>query len=151
MNEINLIRKIAWSFHHATGIELDELFSEACLAYCQALKSYDPKRGRITTYVWYCIHSHMKNYLDKFHRRQPKLLSFEDLKFDKEQSVEQLFESLSPEASEIARMILRMPKKFAVMKPGDARQRVIHIMKKQGWAWDRIAVGMHDLKLAFSD
>ena len=51
MKHLNLIRKIAWSFHKTTGLDWDELFQEATLSYLKALKTYDKKRGAITTYV----------------------------------------------------------------------------------------------------
>jgi DNA-directed RNA polymerase specialized sigma subunit len=62
---LNLIRKIAWSFYSSTGIEWQELFSEASLQYCEALKSYDPEKGRITTHLWNCIKSGLINFVKK--------------------------------------------------------------------------------------
>ena len=40
MEHINLIRKIAWSFSTSTGLEFEDLFQEAALAYCEALKTF---------------------------------------------------------------------------------------------------------------
>jgi DNA-directed RNA polymerase specialized sigma subunit len=151
MRELNLIHKIAWSFHKTTGIELNELFSEACLAYCLALKNYNPKKAKITTYMWNCIYNHMKTYLVKYHQKQPKLLSFEDLKFDKEISFQNIFERLSPEAQEIAKIILSSPKKYAIMEKNDVVQKVIRIMKRNGWGWRKIAIGLHDLNNVFNN
>jgi len=62
---INLIRKIAWSFHKSTHLEFDDLFQEAAIAYHVALKSYDPAKGKITTFATHCILSHLKNYTRK--------------------------------------------------------------------------------------
>jgi hypothetical protein len=62
-NHLNLIRKIAWSFYNSTGIEWQELFSEASLAYCEALQSYNPERGKITTHLWNCMKSQLLNFI----------------------------------------------------------------------------------------
>ena len=40
MEDINLIRKIAWSFHHTTGHDWDDLFQEGALAYLECLAKY---------------------------------------------------------------------------------------------------------------
>lgn len=72
MKHINLLRKIAWSFHQTSKLDFDDLFQEAYLAYDKALKNYDPDKGKLTTFIWYCIHSHLKNYLkeeNKYHNR----------------------------------------------------------------------------------
>jgi hypothetical protein len=65
MEDINLIRKVAWSFHETTGLEWNELFQEAALAYLEAKGNYDPKRGKLSTYVWNCIVSRLRTYLKK--------------------------------------------------------------------------------------
>jgi hypothetical protein len=72
-NHLNLIRKIAWSFYNTTGIDWQELFSEASLAYCEALKNYDPKKGRISTYLWNCIKSHLLNFIKEERKYQTPL------------------------------------------------------------------------------
>ena len=36
---INLLRKIAWSFHKTTGLEWDNLFSETIQAYYKAMEN----------------------------------------------------------------------------------------------------------------
>ena len=43
--EFNLIRKISWSFHYTTGVDYDELYAEASLAYCEAMNDWSPERG----------------------------------------------------------------------------------------------------------
>ena len=51
---MKLIRSIAWSFHFTTGIPFEDLYSEACLAYCKGVKVYDAKdrRASRTTYLY---------------------------------------------------------------------------------------------------
>jgi DNA-directed RNA polymerase specialized sigma subunit len=151
MKELNLIRKIAWSFHYTTQIDIDELFSEACLAYCEILHKYDSNRGKITTYLWRSIHNHMKTYLTKYHNHQPRWVSFEDIKFDQAVSDTLIFDSLSPEAQQIAEIILSHPKPYICKEPKEAKERIQYILIKQGWKENKIKLGIHDLQLAFSN
>lgn len=53
MENINLIRKIAWSFHKSTGIDYQEIFAEACRWYWEAKITWNPsRRASFTTYAW---------------------------------------------------------------------------------------------------
>jgi RNA polymerase sigma factor (sigma-70 family) len=70
MKNINLIRYIAWSFHRTTGMNFDELFSEACLAYCEAINSFDPKKGKLNNYATTIITNRLKDFIKKEHRYQ---------------------------------------------------------------------------------
>ena len=44
LKNINLVRKIAHSFNNTTGIDFDELFSEALVSYYEALADYKRKK-----------------------------------------------------------------------------------------------------------
>lgn len=152
MENISLIRKIAWSFHHTTGLEWDDLFQEAALAYCEALKNYDPKRGiKITTYMWWCISSDLKNYLKKQEKQNGHICSIEDVDVDRPVNTTPIFESLSKEATEIANMVLSSPKIFDNLPPELAKRNIARVLiNRKGWSWRRVWVGIRDLKLAFS-
>ena len=78
MKDINLIRKIAWSFHKSTGLDWDDLFQEAALAYLEALQSYDKRKGKLSTHAWHCIVSRLKNYWKKEREWQEPLLDIEE-------------------------------------------------------------------------
>jgi RNA polymerase sigma factor (sigma-70 family) len=144
-----LLHKIAYSFHQTTGIELDDLFQEASLAYLEALKNYNPSRGKITTYIWWCIHNHLKIYIDKNSRR-PTLVSFEDIKINPVVINNMLFERLSPEAQQIAKTILDCPRPFITRPPKEAIKRVESVMLSKGWSIQRVQTGIDELKQIFS-
>ena len=150
MENINLIRKIAWSFHRTTKVEWDDLFQEAALAYCEALKDYDPERGKISGYMWSVIANHLKSYLDKQEQLNKLLCSIEDNPVDVPISSTPFFESLSREANQIADVILTAPKPFRVRSPKRAHQRIVKILRNKGWSWRRVRIGIADLKLAFN-
>lgn len=54
--QTDLINERAWSFHYTTGIEFDELQSQATLAYLEACKLYDSNKGaKLTTFAYRAI------------------------------------------------------------------------------------------------
>jgi len=78
---INLIRKIAWSFHHSTDIDWQELFSEASLAYCDALQSYNPAKGKVTTHLWNCMKSRLISFMKEEEKYHSPLLPLNGTEF----------------------------------------------------------------------
>ena len=56
------IYKIVWDFQRQYGGEFDELFAEANLAFVLSMKKYNPKKGKITTWLYKSITVHLRNY-----------------------------------------------------------------------------------------
>ena len=150
MENILLIRKIAWSFHRSTGSSVDDLFQEASLAYLKALDSYNPSKGAISTYMWYCITSHLKSYLNRERKMNTPLCSIEEVDIDKPISSPLLFESLTKDAQQIAAVVLKSPKKYSIKPPSLALDRIKRVMQYKGWNKFRISQGMKELKVALS-
>jgi RNA polymerase sigma factor (sigma-70 family) len=157
MDNINLIRKVAWSFHKSTGLEWDDLFQEAAIAYYEALESYDPSRGKISTYMWWCMISRLKNYRKeqdeyKCRKYDGEINYLEDVTLTKHpaQIASEFWESLSEEATQIANLIFASSKKFVSLPYEQVEERIIHVMTRQGWSIERAQKGIQDLKLACS-
>jgi len=150
MNNINLIRKIAWSFHKTTGEDWEDLFQEAALGYLEAMHSYDPKRGKISTYMWWCVTSRLKTYLRKEATLTNHLCSIEDHPVDIPVVDNPLFESLTDDAQQIARTVLRCPKKFVASKRDSAYGRLRRVFHHKGWEKERVQRGIKDLEMVFS-
>jgi hypothetical protein len=152
---IGLITKIAWSFHCTTGVDFEDLFSEASYLYCKALKEYDPTRGSITSYYSYYIHHRLINYLKQQENYKCKKHN-EDFGFIDDLEVENhpvhetspFWESLSKEAQQIADIILNAPKPFIDLSCKDAEERIMAVLSRKGWTKQKIKTGLHDLKLA---
>ena len=150
MQNILLIRKIAWSFHRSTGSDIDDLFQEASYAYLKALDSYNPSKGAISTYMWWCITSHLKDYLIKEKKMNSPLCSVEDVDIDKPVSSPPLFELLTKDAQQIAQVVLKAPNKYCIKPPSLALARIKRVMKYKGWSKFRIQRGVKDLQGALS-
>jgi len=65
MKDLNLIRKVAWSFAKSTGQEFDELFSEATLSYMEALQSYNPEKAKLSTWAVKIMTNHLITFCAK--------------------------------------------------------------------------------------
>lgn len=46
---------MVWKFHYSSGFDWDELFAQANLIYCDALSSYDPSKGKFSTWLVFKI------------------------------------------------------------------------------------------------
>ena len=160
MDNIDLIRKIAWSFHYTTGLDWDDLFQEAALACYEAMDSYDPNRGKLSTHLWHRMTRRLQTYLQKQdHYRIHKdwrsntagICHLEDIKIDKAaEETELWWEGLSNEAFEIAKMILASPKPYLKRNKLKAVRRIKHVMKNNGWDWRKTRQGLEDLGMAYS-
>lgn len=151
MEHINLLRKLAWSFHKSTGLEWDDLFQESYLAYRYALDHYDPNKGvPISTFIWTHISNQLRTYYQKERKITEPLIGLEKL-YHKEYMPSNFLEALSSDAEKIADLILISPKKFVQLKPKEARKKVKTIMLNRGWERERISYSLNELKVACSN
>jgi len=154
MENINLIRKIAWSFHKSTGLDYDDLFQEAYLAYEYAMETYDPKREvYLSTFLW----NHIANQLSSYFRREKDIkepfVSIEEhpnLQYLASKPAPPYYENLSKEAQGIAELVLSAPKVFVAVSTEDALARIERTMIRKGWTKTKVLIGIRDLQLAFS-
>jgi len=80
MNYLNLVRKIAWSFHRTTGVDWRELFSEGCEAYYRVLHSHDFDKSKEMTWVYNCVTNQIINFLkeeDKYKNKEIREVDFD--------------------------------------------------------------------------
>ena len=148
---IALIRKIAWSFHNSIGEDWDDLFQEAALAYCEALKTYNPKKGKITTYMWWCITSHLKNYIKLEEKRNGHICSQEEMPATPTPASSFDYESLSEDAQQVAKAVIRDSRKYLSDTPQGARRKIAqNIFQENSWSWNRVRTAIQDLRLAYS-
>jgi hypothetical protein len=167
-DNLNLVRKIAWEFHLSTGLDWEDLFSEASVAYVEAVRIHDPERSSITTFIWWSVCSHLKNYLKKENKyrdftvlcdtyfdesaegvSEDKLLSSMVSSIDRAIDESRFFDSLTEEAADVAKVVLKNIDILIVQTPEDAKQKIAQLMTEKGSSWRQIWKGIKDLKLAF--
>lgn len=149
--EINMARKMAWSFHKSTGIDYEELFSEACLAYCQAEAdpNYNPYKAAITTFAWQRMRDHLRTYIKKeYHdvhlgpdnQNDP----YEEIEFKDEVN------NLSDEAKTICKMIFQSPHEYLDLSSVHARGKIKDQLREAGWSWCKIWNSFREIKSTLS-
>ena len=154
MKDINLIRKIAWSFHQTTGIDYQELFSEASHSYSEVLKD-QLKPGldndtKFSYWAWVRMENDLINFIrrEKYHKRLPleteevirQAVCFQTLPF------QDFFEDLSPECKQIALTTFQIIEELTDPKPKLVRGQVFRQLRKEGWTWERIWDGFREMK-----
>lgn len=147
MDNINLIRKIAWSFHETTGIEWEDLFQEAALAYLEGLRTYDSNQGAISTYMWKTIGSRLVNFVKKESAFKKSHLPMDALPHIPCEDSDFLF-SLTNDATEIANIVLMTAKRFGELPYSNVKERIYHLMRAREWQVTRITQAIHNLEFA---
>ena len=163
MKHKRLLQKIAWSFHQTTGLDIEDLYSEACVAYCEAMRSYQPEKGAITTWLWHNIHSQLINYIKqeyKYHQHVALLEHYttnsrkdeenQALSIKDELSVENhnsFMDTLTPLAQELVKVVMNTPDQF-FNSPKESKQKIAALLMDEGWRLKKIWIGIRDIKLA---
>ena len=136
LKNINLIRKIAWSFTNSTGIDFEDLFSEAVVSYYEALNNYDESKGKLSVWCW----MHMKNSLINFIRKEGNetIIDMEDYHSSCAQQPDIFFEiidELDEKAKYVTNKILDNPYKYLTNPPKIARGIIRDELRNEGWKW----------------
>ena len=148
MKDINLIRKITWSFHTSTGIEWNELFQEAALAYCKSLKTYQQKRGKLSTHAYNCIRNHLIDFTKKQTRWNLKISLDEINPNNYHAPYDEIFENLTSDAKKILKILKNKTIIFRFPK-SQIQKRISNLLiNKHGFTYQEVQRGLHDIELA---
>lgn len=158
MENINLIRKIAWSFYHTTGLDWEDLFQEAAIAYLEAKDNYNPGDGKITTYLWHCMTKRLNNYLKEQesykcaqHNGGSGIASLEDITTDPYIETTPFWEELSVTAQMIAEVVIASPKPYLEHETRPLSiNRIRRVMRNYGWDWNKTREGLNELRTVYS-
>ena len=156
MENINLIRTIAWSFHRTTGLDYQELFSEACVGYYEAVQAYNKNENCKLTTLAYTI---MQNKLKLFCASEQKhrVTDFPegyDCEYLSSESFEERLQEWPPDCRYLAEVILSCPAFFTQetpnlkrrkTKPKTVKRRIRKYLIDRGWKGHRIEDTMEDI------
>jgi DNA-directed RNA polymerase specialized sigma24 family protein len=146
-NNINLIRKIAWSLHKTTGFDWDDIFQESYYEYLKALRTYTPDKGYLSTYVWNFIINNMLNRINVW-KRELHLSYEESGAYEIPEEVSLFWEKLSDEAHAVGTFILQNSRMFVCLETMEVEEKAKYILTTKGWSEDKIQQGLNDLKQA---
>ena len=139
---LDLLRKIAWSFHTTTGVEYDELFGEACLCYCETIKKYDRSKGAVTTFVYQST----INWFNVFLRNYQRFSYIEDMAYD---PVPKVYYDFMDDYTDNVNQVLLLADihNMQYKKTPTVNQRVLKKeLKEKGWNGQRIRFALQETK-----
>ena len=171
MKNLNLVRKIAWSYHMTTGIEYKELFSEACLGYCEALRLYKTESDvKLETYAWNTMDKQLAEFLWEQNRRvlRPnKIVTHAsnktpdpldeierlclnlpaDLLYMQSDSFHDFYEELPKLCKELVDVVLESVEEFPLKaSPKQMRGIIVEQLKHRGWKHKKIWNSIREMK-----
>jgi len=166
--ELDIIRKVVWSYvNSCPGLEFDDLFAEAYLAYLEALPRYDSTKGKISTFIYHVVRNRLNNMF-KMEKRKRTNEYLEDISEMKnllhqerfpnpeqyllaKEHEEELFAAMSTEAFAICKLIMEESDIFlSIDKPRQCRGIIYRELRKRNWSWAKIWETSHELKQVFS-
>ncbi len=136
-------KKIAWVFHRTTGVELEELFGEACLAYAKALSCYKPGKSTLDTWTYACMRNQLINFCKK-QRIKPISLPSNIAAPKVKESLHMA--QLSNDAQTIYQMIVDSPADFYNLPPNLAKEEIRCRLRGLNWQWERILDTFREIK-----
>lgn len=164
---LGLIKKIAWNYHSSTGLDFDDLFSAASLAYVRAMTTFDESKGAsLNTWIWRAMENQLRNELKSVRKHRSVSATIASIAeessigwpqgalefkavLEYEHDVDQMdpetlysfkerLDQLSDRARELCTMIFENPGDFL----GETRKEAKHTLKvtlrEKGWSHSQI-------------
>lgn len=150
MENINLIRRIAWSFNATTGIDFDELLGEATLAYYEAKRTHNPKQSKLTTWAYNHIQNRLINFckIQHIHSNVDNLI---DHPYTNATPFFELAELFSDTALQIVNRITAQPEAYIGSSAKSVRGRIVKELRAEGWSWPAIWRTMDEIKTVLAN
>ena len=140
---LQLMRKVAWSFHITTGEDWNDLFQEAFLGYIEALKKYNPKKGKFSSFLWIVISDRLKKFLRQERESSGKFLK--ELDDYDSQTLGITITQSSIEYQEMIRIIEHNIKTLTGLPKKEIKKKIYEIMLKHGWSFDKTEEVLQEL------
>lgn len=151
--EMNLVYHRAWSFHKTTGIDLQDLISEASLAYVEAERTWDEDEAvKFTTYAYGVINAALIKYCKQIHKWKiingnPKL-NWVLQSSDRLATTEVDLSGFKIRTKELIEIVIEESPNFDFfnMPPMKSRRYIIDLLREKGWSWPQIWDTFKDIK-----
>jgi len=158
---ILVVKKLVWSFQKTTGLEFEDLLGEGFVALTDAMQTYNPNKGAMSTWVWSNVKAQLVKYTYKEKQEREKVYT-EDLAFqlllsskacsilDRAHFLERLSRT-SEDTQTVCHMIFSHPEEYYVLPPKLARGKLKRKLREQGWIWSRIWDSFKEIKVALNE
>lgn len=152
MDAIAIAHKLALSYNRTTGIEVEELVSEAYLEYLIWEPRYDPEKSARSTFAWMVMEGKMRDLAAR--AKNAPVADSEYIEtcasLAGNPETRYLFldslRELSTDAFEVCRMIFEAPLTFIQDTPRASRKTLADFLRTQGWTFVRIENVIRELK-----
>lgn len=155
----NFLRKLAWSYNKTSGIEFEELFSEATVGYVIAMNTYNKDKGvPLISWIALCVKSKLNNRL-YYQKKVPCTFFDEDTEdaikapdtITAKEEWEDKLSKMSPEAKSVCEIILQNQTEYGSMNGRKARGQIRKVLREQNWTHEKIWATIAELKRIFQE
>jgi hypothetical protein len=142
-----LVGLLAARYRRAYGGDFEEAWAQACLHACEALDTYDPARGALTTWVYHRVWGKLREAgrraraREGLYNRRYEVRERETpgrARFD----LKKVLGELSPDGRRALGAALRAPSN----NPRHRRRAVVRFLAELGWASGRILEAFAEVK-----
>lgn len=151
-----MLMKLAWSFNKTTGIDFQELLSEARVCYYEAAHDYDPDNAsgaKLITYAW----NRVKHGLIAFCKKEKrnKTMEFDDNNekvaedlglYEEMNSDHSILDELEGMGKVVANYLLKDPDVDIHQTPRKVKGDILMIMRCDGYSNGQIFRGFNEIK-----
>ena len=156
--QIEYIKQVADAFHKRTGWDYDELFSEASLAYAEAMKYFNPEMSTEFFFATTCMRNWLVDYWFKVNEPQDIDITSLPLRSpytNAEESLDftaLLFSYLSKDARKVCEIVFQ---EYDTIFTNDgsaksAKRRLREKLRQTGWKWPKIWKSFREIKKALN-
>lgn len=156
--ELDLIRKLAWSFNQTTGIEFEELFQEGCYIWCteKYRKRYDCRKAAFNSFMYIRIRNRFATMAKKEKNRITTSpiddeIDTHDTRPNPEQSTDfrNIIENLTDDARFVIGLIFESPYEFFnLTRPN---KKMIERLIEEGLTKGRARQAINEIKEMLRD
>lgn len=148
-----MLYKLAWSYHNTTGLDIEDLKSEANIAFITACNTHNPEKAKLSTWIWKNVQYHLNAYIKKY------IVEFEPLydeipdtdnRIEARENFNACIENMSQEAQQIVRIVLDSPGEFFELSSRYARGILFRKLREMGWSWSSIWDSFREIKTSLN-
>jgi RNA polymerase primary sigma factor len=162
-DHLKVVAKIAWSFNKTTGIEFEELYSEGCLALCEAIPEYDPDKDcKLTTFIYRRVQNHLINTVKRYGYVKEKFQAIpaeetgweygeDDPIIDFNEDLSKVISTANKDVQQVINLVLQKPEIYGRQKSKFARGQIRNDLRELGWTWERIWKTIRDTKFFINE
>ena len=144
-----LLYSRAWSWHRTTNIPVEELISEAKVAFFDALEAFNDKMSSLSSWLFKIINNKLANFCRRYHEISPlaeepqleELIPVMEIDDSLDRWTD-IHSNLSTEAIEVVGMVGAAYGEGVVLMKSELSQ----LLRKKGWKWHMIHSVYKELK-----